>query len=311
MKTVIEKSRRIWCLIVLAAVSFSGAAGARVASGQKKSASELPPFLVRLDRPQSTFYHDENIGYGIFRRSGRPESKGCSFGGWGLSVQLLKNGRVIYERPVGPVSRTASNILEGIRYQGIGGSAPIVNVVNDEDVNLKDDYQIRTTCGEEISEPSKPFHLSPWSEPVEGIHVLIRPLKTEFQVGEPIKIEATIRNSGTRPRRVPLPFAADGYSIGFWRLGPYWDDPRPVSDDYLERSLRILRPGESQSAILDLNNFRGSGTNTMPGLSTQPGTHRVWFSVFFHQDDEYVPAKYRQHLWREELTTNVIKIVVK
>jgi hypothetical protein len=297
-------------MIVAAASLFSGTAGP-VAMAKRLSPTDPPPFFVRLEVRRAIFYHDESIGFGIFRRSDKPESAGCNFGGSGQSVQMLKNGRVIKEYPVGPVSRTAPSIIGGVRYQSFGGNASLVNIVSDEDVNLKNYYQIRVTCGQEISEPSTRFRLSPWSEPVDGLTVLIRAMKTEFHVDEAIKVEARMRNVGNRARRCPMPLVEDGHSIGFWKLEPYWNDPRPVPDHYLERSLKMLQPGESRSAIFELNNFRGSGTNKTPRLGSQPGTYRVWFSVFFHQNDEDIPMQYRKNLWREELTTNIIKIVVK
>ena len=208
----------------------------------------------------------------------------------------------------------SSSNVGGVPYHGYGMSISPSFFVSDTEINLKDNYQIRATCGGEVSEPSKPFHVTLWSEPTDGLQVLIRPLKKTYRVGEAILIEATMRNLGARPRVCPVPLADDGYRRTFWTLeSPYWDDPRPMWDDnvYYARRLGVLKPGQSRSATFSLNHLRAPGIAGKPMFGSLPGVYKVWFTVFFHQEDEDVPVRYRKNLWRGEMTTNIIEIVVR
>jgi hypothetical protein len=182
----------------------------------------------------------------------------------------------------------------------------------DKEINLKDDYQLRVTCGTLVSPPTKAFHIDPWREPVDGLQVFLRPLKTEFKIGEPIKIEVTMRNAGSRPRLCPVPLNDDGRGRNFWKLQPHWLDSRPYPDEDVmyDRSLKVLKPGESQRAIFTLNTFRGTGVKEGRAFGDREGNYEVWFAVFFAQEDEDIPAKYRTNLWRADLTSNIIELKI-
>jgi len=209
---------------------------------------------------------------------------------------------------------TASSIFRGVPYRGVSMGISPFDFVSDLEINLKDNYQIRVMCGDEVSEPSKRFHVSQWREPVDGLQVLIRPVKKEYRVGEPILIEATMRNLGTRPRVCPVPLLDDGYQRTFWTPAPpYWEDRRPMLDDsiHYQRRLGVLKPGESRSAKFPLNYFQAPGVEGKPLFGSRAGKYQIWFLVFFHQEDEDIPQRHRKNIWRGELYSNTIQIVIR
>jgi hypothetical protein len=284
---------------------------AQLVCGQRPAKSAQPDFFIHIKNQKAIYYRDETIEWGVSRLQGKPQSSKCRFGGGG-TFQILRNGQLIKEEKVGGVSMLSSVKFGGLLYNGYGMSISPGFFVSETESNTKDSYQIRGTCGDEISEPSKRFHVSGWSEPVDGLQVLIRPLKETYQAGEPIMIEATMRNAGTRPRRCPIPRADDGRRKAYWTpTAPYWEDPRPDDENVYTRSLAVLNPGQSRKAIFPLNVFRAPGLTGKPMFGATPGNYKIWFTVFFHQEDEDVPVSYRKNLWRGEMTTNIIEIVVR
>jgi len=290
------------CLVIFCGVVMVWVAAERIVNAQ--------PLLVQLEAERSVFYRDEGVRYSVFYDSTQSRLPGCNFGFSGQTVQLLRNGRIIHEETLGPVSMTIAKRISDRNYASFGGAMPFQ--FPDKDIDVKDDYQLRVTCGNHVSPPTKAFHIDPWSEPVDGLQVLIRPFKTEFKVGEPIRVEVTMRNRGSRPRLCPVPLD-DGRPLNFWKLQPHWLDSRPYpdEDEMYERSLKVLKPGESRRATLTLNHFRGTGVNQGLMFGSREGTYQVWFSVFFEQEEEDVPAKYRTNLWRADLSTNIIELVVR
>ena len=122
-----------------------------------------------------------------------------------------------------------------------------------------------------------------------------------------------MKNAGTKPLRCPVPRADDGYAKPFWQLEPYWHAPQPYreNDPEFDRTLQILQPEEIKTAIVNLSNFNRHPAHKTPALGTEPGTYQVWFEVFFHEEDEEIPKQFRSYLWRNELTSDIFKIVIK
>ena len=178
---MIYRHRNILGMVLIAVLGLMGNA---VAQQQRTARATPPDFFVRLAKSKSIFYHDEVIQAGVVRRSDKPERDGCGFGMNG-KLQLLRNGLVVYEYKTGAVSATGQEIIDGVSFQYLGAGMYLSSALK-EDVDQKDNYQIRATCGREISEPSASFHLSPWRHPVAGLTVYARPIRTEFLTGEPI-----------------------------------------------------------------------------------------------------------------------------
>jgi hypothetical protein len=301
------------CHIALGILFLLGAQG--VSSAQLPALTQPPDYFVRLNDHRSVFYHDEDVPFSIFWRSGKPAPAGCSFGS-SEKMQVLKNGRVIREDSSGGVQTTWPKTVGGIAFQSTDGSFALANGRQD-DVNLagvpSDRYQIRFTCGSEISEPSRPFHFSLWNKPVDGLTVRVLPLKQEFRRGESVGVRVTMKNVGTRQRRSPVPLADDGQQRSFWSLEPYCEDPRSAPPNRLAfgRGSRSLKPGQSWSAVFQLNHFQCRKDNHIFILGNQPGTYRLWFEVWIHIDDGEIPRRYRANLWNDELTSTIFTIVVK
>ena len=308
-------SRLIYPVIILITVFLAVVTGERTRAAQNRNVTSPPDFFAQLENTRSIFYHDESIPYRVWRRSDKPSVSGCSFGWKGESEQLLRNGKIIHEEAVGAVEATALRVIAGVSYQGTSGDADFINIVNDEQVDPKDNYQIRATCGTEVSEPTSPFHLSVWKQPVDGLTVLVRPTKTQFRVGEPITVEVTMKNVGKRSRWCPVPLPDDGQTRNFWQLEPYDNDRRPAPAYYEElafrRGLRVLPAGKSRRAVFLMNYFHTGYADDAPALGSKPGAYRLSFSVYLHVDDEDIPAKYRMNLWNGELTSNSFTIVIK
>lgn len=283
------------------------------AATERNVNAQSPALLVQLDVKRSVFYRDEGIPYSLLYDGGKSEGGGCRFGFGGQSVQLLRNGQLVYQEPLGPVSMTRTQHINNRDYASFGGTMLLSYAVPSQDINQKDDYQLRATCGDHVSPATKAFHIEPWAEPVDGLQVLIRPLKTEFRLGEPIRVEVTMRNSGPQARRCPVPLDDDGHPLNFWKLQPHWLDSREylVEDAMYERSLKIMQPGESRRAVITLNHFEGTGVKKGEIFGSHEGKYQVWFDVFFDQDDGYFPAKYLPNLWRSDMSSNIIEVVVK
>ncbi len=281
------------------------------AATEKTVKAQPPSLLVQLEGERSVFYRDENVRYSLMY-AGKADSSRCRIGSGGQTLQLLRNGQLLYEEPLGPVSMPMTRRVREENYASNNGILMLSFAVPGQDVDVKDDYQLRATCGNEVSPLSKAFHVDPWAQPVDGLQVLIRPLKTEFKLGEPIRVEVTMRNRGQRLLLCPVPLANNDHPLNFWALRPHWSDSREylVENAMYERSLKLMRPGESRRAVITLNHFQGTGV--MKGrIFGQEGKYQVWFEVFFDQDDEYIPAKYRPNLWRNDMSSNIIEFVVK
>jgi len=285
--------------------------------GQSPQSPTGSDFLVQITEHKTTFYYDDEITFRVMKRAGTPASPGCRFGGAG-KVDVLRDGNVIATFETGEVSMLGGATLQGqnyVYYSGdFGPYSFLQNLHPFEKIEIhpENNFQFRAACGDAVSEPSRPFHISEWRLPVDGLQVFVTPLQKSYKVGEPIRVRVTMRNTGATPKRCPVPFPDDGYLRSFWALGPYWEDPRPVVDDKLfyPRSLGILKPGESRTAVFDLSGYKGKGQNKIRSLGAQPGKYLLWFSVFF--DDDQVPKKYQENLWRDrELGTNFFEIVIE
>lgn len=276
--------------------------------------STMPDFYVHINPRRTVFYADEYVDFKVMKRSEKKASPNCHFGGSG-TIQVLRNGNVIKSFTTGQVSRLGMETVRGVKYGYFGWGLGPYNFLDSNrpyQIGPGETFQFRAICGGDVSEPSKPFRLSEWREPVDGLQVLATPLQKTYKVGEPIKVTVTMRNIGAKPKRCPVPFPEDGYLRSFWALRPDWIDERPFVGDkrFYERSLRILNPGESRTAVFDLNSYKGKGESKIHRLGTEPGKHLVWFSVFF--DDDQVPVKYHKNLWRDhELGSNRFEIVIE
>jgi len=293
---------------------FVSLCGTGIALSPPRGAGKPPNFFVKLRDRRSTYYPEEDVSFSIFYRSDKTES--CSFGSSGETMQVIKNGRVIRQESVGGVEANDLKTIQGMEFSVIYTSFGLYNGRNDDDQlagEPNDSYQIRFTCGQEVSEPSKPFHFSLWNQPVGGLTVLVQPTKSAFRLNEPITVAVEMRNVGKRALWCPVPLPDDGRSRNFWILEQAWDDPRPGPPDNLalDRGFRLLKAGASRKAVFRLNNFRGVYGNKSTALGTARGTYRLWFSVWNHVDEEDIPVKYRKTLWREELTSNDFTIVIK
>ncbi|MEK6334342.1 MAG: hypothetical protein AABM67_05280 [Acidobacteriota bacterium] len=289
------------------------------AFAQRPNKTAALDFFVDITARRTVFYTDENIDFRVARRANKQESPNCHFGSSG-TVEVLRSGNVIHTFEAGPVSMLGHGLVRGVPYNSWGWGLGAYNFLHNVsplqkiEIDQSDNFQFQATCGDEVSEASKPFHISEWLAPVDGLQVFVTPLQKTFKVGEPVRVQVTMRNIGMRSKRCPVPFPDDGYLRSFWALKPHWQDPRPALDDELIYAKRLgtLKPGESRSGVFVLNGFHGTGQNKTRSLGSEPGRYLVWFSVFFEQDDDDVPPKYRKNLWRDqELTTNNFEIVVE
>jgi hypothetical protein len=284
--------------------------------GQRPQRSAAPDFYVQITARRTVFYSDEGVAFTVMRRTDKKASPNCDFGGSG-TVQVLRNGNMINSIKSGAVSRLGHHTVGGVQYGYYGwglGPHHLFDSNRPFQIGRKETFQLRATCGDEVSEPSRPFHITEWREPVDGLQVLVTPLQKTYKVGEPIRVRVTMRNIGPSPKLCPAPFPEDGYLRSFWALNPHWLDVRPAVDDKIiyARHLRTLRSGESRTAVFVLNGYQGTGHNKTRSLGTEPGKYLVWFSVFFEEDDADVPAKYRKNLWRDhDLSSNNFEIVVE
>jgi hypothetical protein len=284
--------------------------------GQRPKSTAPPDFYVQITARKVFFYADEYIDFSVMKRSNTKLSSNCDFGGSG-TVDVLQNGNVIKSFKSGPVSRLGVDTVRGEQYVFYGWGFGAYNFLDDVrplKIGREEAFQFRATCGDEVSEPSRPFHISEWREPVDGLQVFATSLQKTYKVGEPIRVRVTMKNIGRTPKRCPVPFAEDGHLRSFWALRPDWLDERPFVGDKLfyARSLKILKPGESRTAIFLLNGYQGKGQNKTRSLGSEPGKYLLWFSVFFQQEDDEVPAKYRKYLWRQdELDSNNFEIVIE
>ena len=284
--------------------------------GQRLQSTTPRDFFVDINVSNAVFHYDEEIDFRVLKRANAQLSPKCHFGGSG-SVDVLRDGKVFATFESGPVSMLGSATMQGqnyVYYSWDLGPYSFLQNLHPEKIEIRPEqnFQFRAACGDEVSEPSRPFHISEWRLPVDGLQVFVTPLQKTYKVGQPIKVQVTMRNTGTTPKRCPVPFADDGYLRSFWALGPYWEDPRPVVDDKLfcERSLAVLKPGESRTAVFDLSGYKGKGQNKIQSLGAQPGKYLLSFSVFF--DDDQVPKKYKDQLWRNrDLDSNFFEIVVE
>ena len=285
--------------------------------GQSRESRALHDFYVQITARRVVFYSDEYIEFRVMKKADRKLSPSCDFGQSG-TLQVLRNGNVIKSFTPGPVSRLGIGAVSGVQYVyygwGLGPYDFLHNVRPSEEIRIgrHETFQFRATCGDHISAASRPFHISEWREPVDGLQVFVTPLQKRYRVGEPIKVKVTMRNIGTTPKRCPVPFAEDGFLRSFWALKPQWSDERPFVGDELfyERSLKTLKTGESRSAVFDLKGYQARGENKTRSLGAEPGKYLVWFSVFF--DDDQVPATYQEYLWRDhELGSNSFEIVIE
>jgi hypothetical protein len=302
--------------IIRTAIVISTLFSVSSALGQRPKTAAPPDFFVQITARKAFFYADEYIDFSVMKRSGTKLSSNCDFGGSG-TVDVLRNGNMIKSFKSGPVSRLGVDTVRGEQYVFYGwgfGGYNFLDDVRPLKIGREEVFQFRATCGDEVSEPSRPFHISEWREPVDGLQVFATPLQKTYKVGEPIRVRVTMRNIGTTPKRCPAPFPDDGYVRNFWGLNPHWRDPRPDVDDKLiyARGLRTLESGESRTAVFRLDGYEGSGQNKTRSLGSEPGKYLLWFSVFFEEEDENVPAKYRKNLWRDhDLTTNLFEIVIE
>jgi hypothetical protein len=303
-------------IVVGASILLPGSVTNSLAVAVRSAAqSPLPTFFVKLDMKKKVFNRDEHIGFSVVKRVDRLESSlssRCSLGGIGSKSQVLRNGDALKEFNLGPVSMLAVSKIRGQTYNGFSAGTFPFDFIPEREVNVKDSYQIRVVCGDEVSAPSEPFHVDPWLEPVDGLQVWLRPLKTVYQLGEPILVEAAIRNVGSRPRRCPVPTADDGYMKGFWRfsVSNTLRDPRPILEDsdLYARRLKTLRPGELRTATFSLSELQLIDESGATKFGSKTGKYLISATVYFHDDS---PRKYAANLWRGEMTSNDFEIVVR
>jgi hypothetical protein len=310
MVQIVDRLR--WsCLAFSGALFMIGALNVVPLFGQSLAQSP-PDFFVQLGDSKTDFYASESIQFGVNRRTAKKSGSGCTFGFQG-KIQVLRNGEVIKEWQSGVLSRLASGNINGVSYNGFGSAITTSYFVSGHEIDIKDSYQIRATCGDEISEPSSVFHINPWLEPVDGLQVFLRPVQKVYKVGQPILVEATMRNVGTKPLICPIPHVDDGHRRGFWRLDRYWEDPRPQFEDsiFYARRLGMINPGESRTAIIDLSVYRAPGIDGKPSFGSRSGEYQFALTVFFHDENESIPKEYRKNLWRGELGTNTIEVIVR
>jgi hypothetical protein len=302
-------------LVFCASLLLPGFVTDSLAGVRSAHQSAQPTFFVKLNAKKKTFYKDEYIGFSVVKRAERPEGvqfSRCSFGGIGSKSQVLRNGEMVKEFKLSPISMLAVSKIRGVTYNGFGDGTFPFDFVPELDVNVKDNYQIRVICGDEVSALSEPFHVDTWFEPVDGLQVGLRPLKTVYKLGEPILVEATMRNVGSRPRLCPVPTADDGYMKAFWRfsVSNTLRDPRPILDDsdLYTRRLKTLLPGESQAATFSLSDLLLVDENGATEFGSKVGKYVISATVYFHDDS---PRKYAANLWRGEMASNAFEIVVR
>lgn len=299
--------------IVRTAIFISLLVGVPSVLGQRPESSAPPDFYVHLTAHKTVFYADEGVAFDVMKRANK-KSPNCKFG-WSGTIEVLRNGNVIKSFTSGPVSMLGRATVRGVPYLYWGWGLTFDSFFDGNlpfPIDAKENFQLRAICGDEVSAPSRPFHIGEWREPVDGLQVIVTPLQKTYKVGQPIRVRVTMRNTGMTPKRCPVPFPDDGYLRSFWALRPNWEDPRPVVDDKLfyARSLGILKPGESRTAVFVLNAYQGKGQNKTRSLGAEPGKYLLWFDVFF--EDDQVPAKYQKSLWRDRsLDTNYFEIVIE
>ena len=282
---------------------------------QRPNNSVTPEFYVQITTPRSVLYADEGVSFDVMKLAGKKFSANCRFGDSG-TVQILRNGSVITSLPTGPVSLVGTSSVKGVKYGRVGGGIPSHYFYESDRIGPAPDevFQLRATCGDDVSEPSRPFRFSEWNEPVDGLQVLAVPLKKAYKVGEPIRMKVTMRNTGSKSKWCPVPLPEDAYPRSFWVLEPHWTDSRSPVDDKLvySRGLRTLKPGESQTAIFVLNHYKDSHIDRYRIFGSERGKLRLWLSVFLDHERTELPAKYRTNLWRgRELESNAFEIVIE
>jgi hypothetical protein len=308
---MLEKSSSVLLLIVGCFVLSASQVASQ--SSQLSSFSNPPEFYVELDQKKSTFYGDEAIAFWIFRRASREfQSTKCSFGGWGQTFEVWEGGTLVKQFRLGPVSTTDPRTIGDSAYLRFGA----VTLPGDfltANAKPENQYQIRATCGDEVSAPSEPFTIDVWLTPVHGLQVRLRSISDEYRVGEPILIEATMRNVGKAPLVCPVPAADDGYEKSFWRFTANQyslGDPRPqIAEDLLYSTrLDLLGPGESRTVTFALNHFQMIDRKRNTLFGNKPGKYRISVAVFFHDEPTLVNA---DQLWRGETDSNTIEIVIR
>ena len=299
-----------FCLLV----SFPSVVNSLVLRVDSISQSKSPGFFVQLIKEKTLFHSDEDISFDTLKRAETQTSSRSSMCQFGTSGQfdVLRNSEVIKEFRSGSISRLWPSSIQGVTYLGFKNDVSPADFDLGRDFNVKDSYQIQAICGEEVSEPSEAFHIESWLSPVNGLQLLLRQLKNSYHLGERILIEATMRNVGGRPLLCPVPLADDGYEKAFWTFSGFSDlkDPRPELNESLfyDRKLKLLRPGESRTAVFALNDLQMRTPKGPVSFGTRPGRYPIFATVYFHDDP---PSNYTTNLWRGEMTSNDIEIVIK
>jgi len=286
------------------------------ALGQRPERTPTPDFYVHINARRAVFYSDEYVDFKVMKRAASKASPNCDFGGSG-TIQVLRNGNVTKSFTTGQVSMLGNDTVRGLQYVYFGwglGPYDFLDSNRPYQIGREETFQFRAICGGDVSEPSKPFHLSEWREPVDGLQVLVTPLQKTYKVGAPIRVRVTMRNIGATPKRCPVPFPEDAYPRSFWALEPHWVDSRPPVDDKLvhARGLRTLKPRASRTAIFVLNHFKDSHIDKNRIFGSERGKFRLRLSVFLDDENDEMPAKYRANLWHgRELQSNHFEIVIE
>ncbi len=303
----------LWRVLLLSIGCLLLSASNAASQSSERSSVSRPEFYVELDQKKPMFYGDEAIGFSIFRRSDKDsQSTKCSFEGWGQRFQVWQGDTLIKQFALGPVSMTQPKTIGNNDYLRFGASTLPSDFLSG-DAKPENQYQIKATCGDEVSIPSESFGIDVWLTPVHGLQVKLRSLSDENRVGEPILIEATMRNVGTVPVLCPVPAADDGYEKSFWRFNANQyrlGDPRPQLDEDLLYSTRLslLGPGESRAVTLALNNFQVINGKRNAQFGNTPDKYRVFVNVFFHDEPTLANA---DQLWQGEMDSNTIEIVIR
>ena len=310
MRLAVEKLSSMLLLSIGCSVLFASRV---ISQTSQRSSVSLPEFYVELEQKKPTFYEDEAISFSIFRRSDTDSQRTkCSFGGWGQRFQIWQGSTLVKQYDLGPISMTASKTIGGSDYRHFGASTLPGDFLNGKS-QPENQYQIKATCGDEVSIPSEPFSIDVWLTPVHGLQVKLRSLSDEYRVGDPILIEATMRNVGTAPLLCPVPAADDGYEKSFWSFTANQYrlvDLRPQLDEDLLYSsrLNLLGPGESRTVTFALNNFQVVDGKRIALFGNTPGKYRVSVFVFFHDEPTLINS---DQLWRGEMDSNTIEIVIR
>lgn len=264
----------------------------------------------------------------------------CSFGGLGETpnkVQLLKNGVVVDEHETGGVSMVGRKVLGNVEYALVNSGLHTHSMPDAYDFNPADQYQIRATCGDLISQPSEVFRVEPVGRADNNLQISIRPAQSEHHVGKRLLVEVTISNLGAEPFLCPTLRDEDdlerwGWSIvvSDFKQGVQIYDRRPprldafepgctFDDDCVARfqraQMEVLAPGATRSATFDLGRRRYSYADRYSGDAGSAPTFGSTAGKFLVTIGTSIDDKLLRNepitIWRGEARSNSIILDIK